>query len=269
MVLPESGRWRELDRTEVLKDNLNPTWSKLFLLSYYFEMQQQFKVEVYDEDMGNVSKLSEHDFIGGAEFTLGQLLGAPGQSGTFLLTRGKSSKHQGSLLVKAEQAQGSSEVVRMNFSASGLANMDGFFSKSDPFLVINRLREDGTTWTQVFRSETIDNNLNPTWRPFELPMQQLCNGDRKRTLLLQVWDEDSNGKADLIGNVTTTLEELIAKRGSNLTLENDALRVKKGKKYTNAGLLMPKEITITRQHTFLDYRKLSCCAMKHMIVYNS
>lgn len=254
----EGPHWVEIGRTEALKDNLNPTWTKLFLVDYYFEFQQQLKVDIFDQDSSS-TKLSEHDYIGGATFTLGQLMGAPGQSGSFLLTRGKhTSTHRGSLLVRAEEAKNSAEVARLRLSGSSLANMDGMFSKSDPYLVISRLREDNTTWTQVHKTEVIDNNLNPNWRAFELPMQQLCNGDHRRPLLLQVYDEDST-KSELIGQVQTCVEELMARRGTNFVLHNEQLQRKKGKKYTNAGLLVAHEVQIFRVPSFVEFRMCFLC----------
>ncbi|DBA04620.1 TPA: hypothetical protein N0F65_012203 [Lagenidium giganteum] len=246
-----SAQWVKLGQTEVIKDNLNPSWAKQFLLDFYFQEQQPLRVEIYDEDEKG-GKLSQQDVIGATEFTLGQIMGAPGQSASLLLTRGGKSKHQGSLLVRAEEARESGEQVRFRFSASGLANMDGFFSKSDPFLVISRKRDDGS-WVTVFKSETIDNNLNPQWKPFEIPVQKLCNGDHRRPLLLQVNDEDNGGKFELIGEVTTTLEEILGKKGNNFVLHNAKLQEKKGKKYTNGGLLVANEASLYRPHTFLDF----------------
>ncbi|KAG7401787.1 hypothetical protein PHYBOEH_010250 [Phytophthora boehmeriae] len=254
LFVKSGAAWSKIGQTEAKKDDLNPIWAKLFVVEFHFEALQQFKVEVYDQDSSAPNRLQEQDFIGAAEFTLGQIMGSPGQSGSFLLTRGKhKAKHQGSLLVKAEEVKASNEAARLRFSASGLANMDGMFSKSDPFLVISRLREDGNSWTQVHRSETIDNNLNPNWRRFEISLQQLCNGDYRRSISLQVFDEDRGGRAELIGQVNTTLEELLAKRGTNFILHNEALKKKKGKKYTNAGLLVLSEGEIYREHSFIDY----------------
>ncbi|GMF44707.1 unnamed protein product [Phytophthora fragariaefolia] len=246
--------WVEVGKTETKKDDLNPKWAKLFVIDYHFESVQQLKVDVYDHDSASPDKLKEQDYIGGADFTLGKLMGAPGQSGSFLLTRGKDkSKHQGSLLVRAEEIKTSSEMARLRFSAAALANMDGMFSKSDPFLAISRLREDGSSWTQVYRTETIDNNLNPNWKRFELPLQQLCNGDHSRALKLEIFDEDRGGKAELIGHVQSSLEEIMGKRGTNFILHNEALQKKKGKKYTNAGLLVVAEVDIYREHSFIDF----------------
>ena len=252
----DGDRWSTIGRTETRQNDLNPTWAKLFLIEFHFESVQYLKVEVYDQDSSSPDKLKDQDFIGSTEFTLGQLMGAEGQSGSFPLCRGKSTvKHQGSLLVRAEEANVSGETVGLCLCASGLANMDGFFGKSDPFLVISRLREDDGSWMQVHKTETIDNNLNPRWKRIELPLQQLCNGDHKRPLRIQVFDEDRGGKSELIGQVQTTLEEIRGKRGANFILHNEALQKKKGKKYTNAGQLVAAEVEIFRDHTFIDYRE--------------
>jgi hypothetical protein len=32
----------------------------------------------------------------------------------------------------------------------------------------------------------VNNNLNPTWKPFKASMSQLCNCDEQRPLLLEV-----------------------------------------------------------------------------------
>jgi copine 5/8/9 len=252
-VYADGNAWNRLGDTEVVKDNLNPQWVKLFQVDYYFELAQRLRVEVYDQD-SQAKSLKDHDLIGVAEFSLGQLMGAPGQSGSFLLTRGKpgNAKHQGQLLVKAEEVAASADVARMRFSGTSLANMDGMFSKSDPFLVISREREDHT-WIVVHKTEVIDNNLNPNWKPFDVPVQKICNGDYRRPLRLQVMDEDSGGRSELIGEVLTSMEDLLAKRGNNYVLHNDKLRAKKGKKYTNAGLLIAHEMTVFKQHTFVDY----------------
>jgi hypothetical protein len=53
----------------------------------------------------------------------------------------------------------------------------------DPFLRISRLQEDGSA-TSVYRTEVKKNNLNPTWKPIRINLQQLCNGDMVKTLTI-------------------------------------------------------------------------------------
>ena len=45
--------YNEIGRTEVIMDNLDPKFIKSFLVDYYFEERQNFKVEVYDMDDSN------------------------------------------------------------------------------------------------------------------------------------------------------------------------------------------------------------------------
>ena len=114
------GAFRELGRTETIWDNLSPSWTKQFKATYHFEMIQKFKIQVYDRDAtstrgGQRTKLSQHDFIGEAAFTLGQLMGARGQSIHLELTQpGKARKrtgYYGYLIVKAEEIHACNDIM--------------------------------------------------------------------------------------------------------------------------------------------------------------
>ena len=39
-------KWVEMDRTEIIKDDLNPSFVKSFIVNYHFEEQQKLKFEV-------------------------------------------------------------------------------------------------------------------------------------------------------------------------------------------------------------------------------
>jgi len=43
-----SGRWRELGRTEVIQDSLDPKFATSFTIEYFFERTQWFRFDVYD-----------------------------------------------------------------------------------------------------------------------------------------------------------------------------------------------------------------------------
>lgn len=46
-----------------------------FVADYYFQEEQQFKVEVYDaDDKKHIEDLSKHDYIGSAKFTLAKVV---------------------------------------------------------------------------------------------------------------------------------------------------------------------------------------------------
>lgn len=92
-----------------------------FKVDYFFQEVQTFKADVYDED-----DRTKHDLIGSIEFVLGQIIGAKGQSASSPLPR------QGHITFKAEEMATCSEKAQLQFQATNLANLDGFFGKSDP-----------------------------------------------------------------------------------------------------------------------------------------
>jgi hypothetical protein len=94
----------------------------------------------------------------------------------------------------------------MQLYAENLDKKD-FFGKSDPYFVVSKMSPAGT-YSVVYRSEVIKNTLNPTWKPFQLPVVELCNGDYDRKLKIDVYDWDSNGSHDFIGSLLTTLHDL-------------------------------------------------------------
>ncbi|EPB72954.1 C2 domain protein [Ancylostoma ceylanicum] len=85
----------------------------------------------------------------------------------------------GEITIWSEEVdEGSKENVLFNLSARKLDKKD-FFGKSDPFLNIYRVNDDGSRLL-VHRTEAIMRELNPTWKPFEVNVKMLCFGDRSR-----------------------------------------------------------------------------------------
>lgn len=44
------SNWQRIGMTEVIMDNLSPSWVKSFDVQYHFEKRDTYKVEVYDVD---------------------------------------------------------------------------------------------------------------------------------------------------------------------------------------------------------------------------
>jgi hypothetical protein len=127
-----------------------------------------------------------------------------------------------------------------------------FFGKSDPFLVIYKESPNGQ-WVVAYKSEVIKNTLNPNWKPFTLPLNQLCNGNYERKLKFEVTDWDSDGSHDYIGSFVTNMNSLkmapIEKAEFKCINEK-----KKGKSgYKNSGILIFKKCNIKIEPSFIDY----------------
>lgn len=62
----------QVDRTEVIRSCVNPTYSKVFTLDFYFEEVQRLRFELYDVNSSH-NGLKEAIFLGSVECTLGQV----------------------------------------------------------------------------------------------------------------------------------------------------------------------------------------------------
>jgi hypothetical protein len=172
-------------------------------------------------------------------------------------------------------------MVDFKLSASGLDNADGMFeSHADPYLIVLCQEHDqqqqqqqpltaasaaGTPsrgeWSEAFKSEVIKGSLSPSWAAFSLCEEQLCDCDRFRLLRLQVFDWNRRGKDTLIGEVQTSLDELLRIQGGGalskgkqpslatgpgtLELVNVANKGK-SKEYHNSGLLTIEKVVERR-----------------------
>ena len=63
----------QYDRTETAINNLNPAFSKKFVLDYHFEEVQKLKFALFDQDKSSM-QLEEHDFLGQFSCSLGTIV---------------------------------------------------------------------------------------------------------------------------------------------------------------------------------------------------
>jgi len=67
------SRWTEFHRTEVVSNTHEPEFASKVQMCYRFEERQPLKFEIYDVDSSSPN-LEEHDFLGVAICTLGQIV---------------------------------------------------------------------------------------------------------------------------------------------------------------------------------------------------
>ncbi|XP_077983033.1 copine-8-like [Glandiceps talaboti] len=247
-----STNFAEFERTEHIKDTLNPDFVRKFVIDYYFEELQKLKFDIYDVDSPR-SALSSHDFLGRLECNLGEILGAPNQR----LERPLKgpSRNSGKIIVSAEEVSDCKDVFTMQFKGTRLDKMD-FFGKSDPFLVFYRCNED-MTYTICHKTEVIMKTLNPIWKSFKLSARALCNGDLDRTIKVECYDWNSSGSShDYIGEFQTNARELAKGPGysNHYELINPKKKAKK-KSYKNSGTIEVLQCDVEQVHSFLDFIK--------------
>ncbi|KAM6910019.1 copine-4 [Xenentodon cancila] len=255
LKMQSHGQWMEVDRTEVIRSCVNPTYSKVFTLDFYFEEVQRLRFELYDINSSH-NGLREADVLGSVECTLGQIISQRKLSKALLRPGGTVGK--AIITITAEELTGNDDYIELSFSARKLDDKD-FFSKSDPFLEIYRVNDDATMQL-VYRTETVMNNLNPMWKTFKVSLNSLCSGDHERKLQCTVWDWDSNGKHDYIGEFEATFKEMrgaIDGRQVQWPCINPKYKVKK-KNYKNSGIVILSQCKVIKMHSFLDYIMGGC-----------
>jgi len=192
-------------KSKAIMKTLNPKWDPFVLESRLCGgPNSPLTIEVYDYDSDGT-----HDFIGSFKTTLKELIV---EGAVFpLINKDKKGlafyRNSGTIKVVAAAPTATPTTnelaitqAKVTFGCSQLASRD-VFSKSDPFITIS-----GPNGAQIYRSEEYMNERNPTFKEILLPVVN-CGG-LDGQLKVVVWDWDSNGKHDVIGECTVTLREL-------------------------------------------------------------
>uniref|UniRef100_A0AAZ3QF57 Copine-4 n=1 Tax=Oncorhynchus tshawytscha TaxID=74940 RepID=A0AAZ3QF57_ONCTS len=262
LKMQSHGQWFEVDRTEVIRSCISPVFSKVLLVDYYFEEVQRLRYELHDISPAH-NGLRDTDCLGAMECTLGQV-GAhedrPVHVGTGQCTLGQVS-------VTSEELSGNDDYVELSFRARKLDDKD-FFSKSDPFLEIFRINDDGSG-SLVHRTETVMNDLSPVWKSFKVSLNTLCSGDHDRQLKCTVYDWDSNGKHDFIGEFQTTYKEIrtdLEGRQMQWDCINPKYQLKK-KNYRNSGVIVLNHCKVAIDFTASNGDPKNSCSLHYIHPY--
>jgi hypothetical protein len=111
--------------------------------------------------------------------------------------------------------------ILLRFRALNVKNIEGStfalgLGRSDPFLTLSKKHsspESGRVrWQRVYKSEPIMNHANPVWEEFQIHLDDLCDDDLNRPLLIQIWDYEASGKHRPIGQVEASTSLLMERR---------------------------------------------------------
>lgn len=193
-----------LGKTETIKNNLSPHWAKIFTFDYQLGSPAKLAINVFDE-----VRKSENKTMGSAIFEVDTLLAARGG------TKTKRIRNGGTLTAVVRKSQGAG-VLRFKMSGVDLKNREGFLRKSDPFFELAR-RDDtagGATFNTVFRSEVVKDNLSPDWKQVSIELSQLCRGNFDSPFFVKIYDFESDGKHEAMGQFETTVNAMVQGAGS-------------------------------------------------------
>uniref|UniRef100_A0A453NTV0 C2 domain-containing protein n=1 Tax=Aegilops tauschii subsp. strangulata TaxID=200361 RepID=A0A453NTV0_AEGTS len=257
------GALEEIGRTEVIVNSSSPSWNAKIILQYQFEVLQPLVFHIYDIDpqfheVGEkMLKLEEQQFLGEAICNLSDVITK--QNRLFTLKLGVSEHNLpnpskfGELTVQAEESAGSKALMEMVFHCSDLEIKD-LLSKSDPFLLISRMSENGTP-VPICKTEVRKNDLNPKWKPVIMNLQQ------ENPLMIECFNFSSNGKHDLVGKIVKSVAELEnmyhSGNGENFFVPASNAHDCHSKEVLKSQVYVEKYLENSR-HTFIDYISAGC-----------
>jgi len=201
-----------LGKTEVIKNSLDADWATTFFVDYELGQPSNILVKIFD-------KVSDGDNIsmGSCLFNVGATLGAKGN------TKCKKIKDDGGkIFLRVEKAK-EYGVLRLKMAGEELTNTDGWFNKSDPFYQFRKKDQGfrGSEWNVVHKSEYIKDNLNPEWDEALIDLYTLCGGDYDETLYLDLYDNESSGEHELMGQIETSVNGLLESDGFTLMKDGE------------------------------------------------
>ena len=115
--------------------------------------------------------------------------------------------------VDEDVVNGLSEDAALHLTLYGvdLANVEGFFGTSDPFIQVAAYMgvAGPQMWQNIFRSEHVEDTLNPRFNPMELNLDLLCKRDLDQPIQFSVFDWEETGKHQPMGSFETTVNGLL------------------------------------------------------------
>ncbi|XP_052807081.1 copine-9-like [Mya arenaria] len=253
------GQWREVGRTEAIKNTLNPKFVGSFVLDFDPSVQQNFMFSVYDIDHRS-PELRHHDFVGSVELSSLDLV----EPKVDICTRCKtlrvpgSARGHGLISITSERIRECRDKVSFHVGAHKLNKKGKLISKKpDVYLEISR-SIDNVTFHPIYRTETDKKTQHPRWRPFEIGLQRLCNGDWDRQLELAVWHHGGTGDYKMLGRRVATLRDLNSIQKVGHYKELPLAPKKQGSitnsiKITNNGYLRFFQVRVDCDYSLLDY----------------
>jgi len=258
----------EIGRTEVSRSCVNPTFKHTFRLNFIFREQQKYLLRVFDEDLMYATSLSEHNYLGGCVFSLGQLMGAKGCSLVKRLGTSGKNRNGAYLVITGKGINEDREVLDFRFSCQDLVQQHSILiekidrskviDKCRPYFRLERLNKDDQSWELVWKSEVLKQTLDPVWNEARLPLQLLCNDDPTNPLKITVWDYQKNSSTHVIlGFVESTVAKITQKAKDGgipvFIIKREKEKLFRRSKLKHVGLLKVLNASVINVPSMLQY----------------
>lgn len=218
---------QELGRTETIRSTKTPNWTKILFIEADPANIVTLNVKIFHDMkiknssvksmmmspltmmMGNTEPESIQ--LAEASFEATEVNRARGHTETKPTEQEQTTSDCTISISVIESNPETTGKVRLQLRALDIRNVEpGLLDlgRTDPYFEISKKIFQPTTgytkYQVVYRSAVIENHLNPLWKPFEVGLEELCNGQLDSTeLCIAVYDTKQ-----MIGCFAATLKQL-------------------------------------------------------------
>lgn len=219
----DTGLYYELGRTNMIKNDHNPEFSKSILVNKEKiksitewissggklepNTSNNLRFVVVDIDTAR-GKIRNNDIIGIVDWKIQDLLDSTNFQLKLDLT--VHARKYGEIYIIGEPVHSSTllKTITIRLAADDLPRMD-YWTETDGMLIITRkLNNRSDQIHRIYVSEAQMNTKSPYWKDIKLPFNHWCNGDIDAEITIEVWDYNKTSKS-YIGEVTTTTRQLL------------------------------------------------------------
>lgn len=192
--LVKNGNNEDIGQTEIIEENPNPKWENVVRIPEDFGISLVFQVFA-------ISNNNEQVLLGQAESTVWLIAKNYKNGLTCRLGQGDSMIH-----INLKDASLEPKKFVLKLSGQNLVEMD-WGGGSDPYIIIKF--KDAPN-NEIYKTEIIMKNINPTWRPFILTSYHLRFNRPSEFLTIECWDYDRGMRDDLIGIADVNVDQILS-----------------------------------------------------------
>eukprot|EP00850_Spirogloea_muscicola_P001471 SM000005S17268 [mRNA] locus=s5:1103464:1108359:+ [translate_table: standard] len=196
---------------------------------YWFEEHQSLRLELG----ANVMKL----LCRRSETTLG------------FISSGDVDAQDQLLQVRAEAREVDRANARVALSLGLVKSCCRANGKKSFLLCLGKIEQDGEVL--LYRTERAKGVPELNWQPLDLSLQQLCDADLDKTMVLRLYELDSQGKSCLSGSAQVPAKKLLTSATSGEDGTGIELRREDGGK--SGGQVICRKCLVSPQPSFLDF----------------
>lgn len=262
-----TNEWKELMRTEIIANNLNPKWVNAAYLSYNFNEVQDILIEVYDvasaftNSDASKLRLGSQNYVGKFMVPVATLVNQSKYIGTLISKNTK--KIAGTVKISTEEVKNTNMYLKLGFGVKDVPSR-GFTSRSSFIRISKQSGEDKTEYVPCYKTEVRGKTKDPMFAALEGPVLQLTNGDLDRGLRLILYQWMANGQHIYTGELDTTLNQLKHYADNNLTVSFEDKQGTRKRGKDNRGEFFVYKFELDRRSTFLDFIR-GGCALNFMV----